>query len=247
MRRIVISLGILVALAVPAFAAATAAAPYYINNRPAQADSGEPLNDVKQFTACDALAGYQRFSDHPRGYSVCVPAGLTPDFSLSAVRSVFADRLTQIELYYDDFRGSISHPTAYMVYANRFLPDSRRHTIHLQETFGWNGFTVNRIKWNRNPLASLKEDRNHYASLELLRYPHEAYTILIKSAQPIDNDLDILRSFRLIERRGSPGVFRRIQPARHLRTGVRRDVRRQRQRARPLQGHPQGAGPCRRF
>ena len=205
-------------LSAPVFAAPDApaiprSAPYYINSQPAQADSGEPLNDVKQLTACEAMDGYQRFTDHPRGYSVCVPTGLKPDFSLSAVRSVFADSPTQIELYYDDFRDSISHPTAYMVYANRFLPDSRRHTIQLQETFGWNGFTVNRIKWTRSPLASLKEDRNHYASLELLRYPNEAYTIFIKSAQPIDNDLDILRSFRLVERRGSPGVFRRIQPS----------------------------------
>ena len=155
-------------LSTPVFAApavpAIPPAPYYINAQPAQGNSEESLNDVKQITACDGLTGYQRFSDHPRGYSVCVPAGLTPDFSLSAIRSVFADGPTQIELYYDDFRDSISHPTAYMVYANRFLPDSRRHTIQLQETFGWNGFTVNRIKWHRTPLASLKEDRNHYAS-----------------------------------------------------------------------------------
>jgi len=197
-------------LSAPVFAAP---APYYINGQPAQGNSEESLNDVKQITACDALTGYQRFTDHPRGYSVCVPAGLSPDFSLSAVRSRFADEPTQIEFYYDDFSDSISHPTAYMVYANRFLPDSQRHSIQLQETFSWNGFTVNRIKWSRSPLASLKADRNHYASLELLRYPHEAYTILIKSTQPIDNDLDILRSFRLVERRGSPAVFRQMQPA----------------------------------
>ena len=94
-------------LSAPVFAAP---APYYINARPAQGNSEEALNDVKQLTACEGLAGYQRFTDHPRGYSACVPAGLAPDFSLSAVRSLFSDGPTQIEFYYDDFRDSISTP-----------------------------------------------------------------------------------------------------------------------------------------
>ncbi len=187
--------------------------PYYINGQAARTDSGEPLNDVKQLTVCEALPGYRRYTDHPLGYSVCVPSLLSPDPSLSAVRSVFGSGPTRIEVYYDDFSDSISNPRDYRVYANRFLPDSSRHRIEVHETFDWNGFTVNRIKWTRAPLAALKEDRNHYASLELLRYPDEAYTVFIKSAAPIENDLDILYSFRLVERRGAPGVFRRPAPA----------------------------------
>ena len=187
--------------------------PYYINGQAALADSGEPLNDVKQVTACEGLPGYQRYTDHPQGYSVCVPAELSPDPSLSAVRSTFGSGATRIEIYYDNFSDSISNPRDYMVYANRFLPDSSRHSIDVHETFGWNGFTVNRLKWTRAPLAALKEDRNHYASLELLRYPNEAYTIFIKSTQPIDNDLAILHSLQLVEKRGAPGVFRQPVPA----------------------------------
>lgn len=64
-------------------------APFYINGRAAGADSGEPLNDAKEVAACSALPGYQRVTDHAHGYSVCIPAGLAPDFSLSAVRSSF--------------------------------------------------------------------------------------------------------------------------------------------------------------
>ena len=186
---------------------------FYINGQAAFGNSEEPLNDVKQVTSCETLPGYQRYTDHPLGYSVCVPAALSPDPSLSAVRSAFGFGPTRIEIYYDNFADSISNPRDYMVYANRFLPGSNRHTIEVQDTFGWNGFTVNRIKWTRAPLASLKNDRNHYASLELLRYPDEAYTIFIKSSETSDNDLDILHSFRLEERRGAPGVFRKPSPS----------------------------------
>ncbi|HWR29953.1 MAG TPA: glycosyl hydrolase, partial [Negativicutes bacterium] len=186
---------------------------YYINGQAAFADSGEPLNDVKQVTACEALPGYQRYTDYAQGYSVCVPASLAPNFSLSAVRSSFVSGPTQLEVYYDNFSDSISNPRDYTVYANRFLPNSSRHSISVHETFGWNGFTVNRIKWSRAPLASLANDRNHYTSLELLRYPDEAYTIFIKSAEAIENDLAILHSFQLAEKRGAPGIFRQPAPA----------------------------------
>ena len=185
---------------------------YYINGQAAIGDSQKNLDDVKQVTSCETLPGYQRYTDHPLGYSVCVPARLSPDPSLSAVRSAFGSGPTRIEIYYDNFSDSIANPNDYGVYANRFIPDSNRHTVEIHETFDWNGFTVNRLKWIRAPLAALKEDRNHYASLELLRYPDEAYTIFIKSAAPIENDLDILFSFRLIDRRGAPGVFRKPSP-----------------------------------
>ena len=188
-------------------------APWYINGRPALAPSDDALHDVKQIEACDVLSGYQRFTDHPQGYSVCLPASMRPDVSLSAVRTTFADAPTQIELYYDNFADSISSPGEYMVYANKFLAASPRHRISVRETFAWNGFTVNRIKWSRDALAALPADRNHYVSLELLRYPGEAYTVFIKSALPIDNDLDILHSFRLTPKRGAPGIFRQPVPA----------------------------------
>ena len=187
--------------------------PYYINGRGSESISGDSLSDVKQVGPCEALSGYQRYTDHPLGYSVCVPAELRPDPSLSAVRSSFGSGPTKIEIYCDNFSNSISNPRDYSFYANKFLASSPYHDISTRETFSWNGFTVNRIKWSRPPLSSVKDDRNHYASLELLRYPDEAYTIFIKSSAPIDNDLDILHSFRLTEKRGAPGIFRQQKAA----------------------------------
>lgn len=203
----------IILVAVNAGPASAASESWYINARPAQTPSGEALYDEKELTVCEASADYQRFTDHPHGYSVCVPAGLKPDFSLSAVRSSFESEALHIEIYHDNFADSASNPRDYIFYANKFLTASSRHNLTTRETFSWNGFTVNRIKWSRAPLAAIPGDRNHYASLELLKYPDEAYTIFIKSSAPIDNDLDILHSFRLVEKRGAPGVFRQPVPA----------------------------------
>lgn len=112
-----------------------------------------------------------------------------------------------------------------MVYANRFLPSSSRHNLSVQETFSWKGFTVNRIKWSRTPLAALANDRNYYTSLELLRYPNEAYTIFIKSTEPIENDLAILHSFQSVEKHGAPGIFRQPAPAKTKLNKETRDFR----------------------
>ena len=185
---------------------------YYVDGQAAQAPAAGPLSDVKQITACE-LPGYLRYTDHPYGYSLCVPGSMLPDPSLSAVSSVFLSESSRIEVYYDNFAGSSASPQDYTAYGNRFLFAGRRHRPEIQETFSWNGFTVHRNKWSRDPLAAVKNDRNHYASLELIRTPDECYTVFIKSSAPIDNDLDILRSFRLVSRQGAPGIFRQPAPS----------------------------------
>ena len=197
-------------------AALTPAAPvfWYVDGKPAASPPAGAWPDVKKIEADSELPGYQRFTDYPHGYSVCVPAGLRPDFSLSALRSSFASPITQIEIYYDNFSGY--NPTAWdnMIDTNKNLLASPRHTITVQETFPWNGFIVNRIKWSRPPLATVSGDHNYYASLELKLFAAEYYTILIKSSQPIDNDLDILHSFRWDAKRGAAGIFREQTPVR---------------------------------
>ena len=91
-------------------AAASAASPaeadsWYINGRPAptRPEGSWQGQDIKKITACESRPGYQRLTDYPQGYSVCIPAGLAPDFSLSAVRNTFTNPTTQIEIYHDDF------------------------------------------------------------------------------------------------------------------------------------------------
>ena len=227
-KALVLCLLFLICIALPAapVAALATVAPvvWVVDGKPAAAPPAGAWTDVKKIETDPELPGYQRFTDYPHGYSVCVPAGLQPDFSLSALRSSFASPATQIEFYYDNFSGY--NPTAWdnMIDANKNLLASPRHTITVQETFPWNDFIVKRIKWSRPPLATVPGDRNYYASLELKLFADEYYTILIKSSQPIDNDLDILHSFRWDAKRGVAGIFRKRTPARTNLSGETRQV-----------------------
>ena len=198
-----------------AAAAATnaAAASWYINGQLSSALPADMRQDVKQISACESIPGYQKFTDYPQGYSICVPPGLQPDFSLSAVRNTFTNPTTQIEIYHDDFSSFETNPWDYPYDANKFLLSSARNTITARELLDWNGYTVNRLKWTRAPLAMVPGDRNYYASLEIQVFTNEYYTVFIKSAKPIDNDLDILHSFRLSAKLGTAGNFRKAAPA----------------------------------
>jgi len=190
---------------------------WYINGQPSQSPPAGAWPDVKKIDSCEIQPGYQKFTDYPHGYSVCIPAGLRPDFSLSAVRSSFENPDTHIEIYYDNFSSFNPNPWDYMTDANKNLLSSQRNHIATQETFEWSGLTVNRLKWSRAPLTAVKGDRNYYASLELKLFADEYYTIFIKSSKPIDNDLEILHSFRWDAKRGTAGVFRNPVPVAPMR------------------------------
>ena len=196
-------------------AAATPAAPisWYIDGNLSSAPPSGAWTDVKKVEVCSDLPGYQRFTDYPHGYSVCIPVGLQPDFSLSAIRSSFTSPTTQIEIYYDNFSHYTPNAWDRMIDATKSLVSSPRHNVAAQETFPWNGLTVNRIKWSRAPLTAVPGDRNYYVRLELKLFADEYYTIFIKSSQPIDNDLEILHSFRWDAKRGAAGIFRNQTPA----------------------------------
>jgi hypothetical protein len=206
----------LLSFAAPTIVTAEPGAPgvWYVNGQPVAELPDGPWQDVKQIKPDGALPGYRRFTDYPHGYAVSLPDGLKPNFSLSAIRSSFENESSQIEIYYDNFLRYNPNPWDYMTDANKSLLASPRHKITTQETFPLNGFTVNRLKWTRTPFAGVKGDRNYYASLELKLFADEYYTILIKSSQPIDNDLAILHSFRWIAKRGVAGIFRQPVPAR---------------------------------
>ena len=140
-KALVLCLLFLICIALPAapVAALATVAPvvWVVDGKPAAAPPAGAWTDVKKIETDPKLPGYQRFTDYPHGYSVCVPAGLQPDFSLSALRSSFASPATQIEFYYDNFSGY--NPTAWdnMIDANKNLLASPRHTITVQETFPW--------------------------------------------------------------------------------------------------------------
>lgn len=205
---IILCLLLLFSLAAPAAAATT----LIVNGYPDDAGRRDAGDDVKVIEHLDG--GYSRYTDFASGFSFRHPSRLAPDWSLSAVRTVFADQTTRIEVYYDNLTGSEATAADYIHYSNKFVKTSPDHTILADEWLEDRGRAVHILQWTRRPLVRVPNDRNHYASIEVVKNDREVYTIFVKSGRPITDTREILAGFDLVERQGAPRNYKRYAPSR---------------------------------
>ncbi len=147
---------------------------------------------------------YEHLTDYANGYSLLVPRGLIIDASLSPVVTVLTNDTLRIEIFYDNFTNTEASTADYMAYSNKFINNTREHTLLANETYRENGFKIHLLNWTRRKLAHVPNDKNYYASIELAKNESEVYTVMIKSTQPIENAGEIAASFTLVERQGTP-------------------------------------------
>lgn len=150
-------------------------------------------------TVPDHMAVY---THSPYGFEMKYPKQMKIDRALAAVRTRFFDENTQIDVYYDNFNDTVSNAETYIGYGNRFIENTKDHRVTKNETKTISGLSVHLLKWDRDKLKHVENDKPYYASAEIVKNDKEVYTILIKSSQPIDNDMDIVESFRLIQPKG---------------------------------------------
>lgn len=200
---IVIAATTLISIQTPAYANAQYILNGYI------ADNGQigPDDDLKQIDEYNEW--YNRYTDYPAGYSLIYPRSMVADVSLSAVRTVLADDKTKIEIYHEDFTGSETSSRDYVYYGNRALRNSDDNTITEENTFWVNGYKTHFLKWQRRKLAHVENDKNYYVCADLIKSHSEVYTIFIKSSQPIENEMDIIRSFQLLEKQGQSHIYKK--------------------------------------
>lgn len=191
------------------------AGPLYVINGVQQFDNtAQPQDDVKSIETYNQ--SYSRFTDYANGYSLLVPGQLEADLSVSAVRTAFSDNTTQIEIYYDNFAGTIANATDYVYYGNRQTLRSSDHTIVRDEWIEISGCRAHILEWNRHKLARVANDKNHYLSAEIIKNETEVYTIFIKSGEPLPNALEIVQSFQFVDRQGTAVNFRENHAAQTL-------------------------------
>ncbi|VBB07411.1 Hypothetical protein LUCI_2660 [Lucifera butyrica] len=170
-------------------------------------------DDVKNLKPYNAWL--TTYTDYANGYSLNYPSDMVVDVSCSPIRIVFSNTATQMEVYYDDFNNTQTTATDYTDYGNRFLNNTRDHHLELERMLTINGRRVHMLKWWRHKLARVRNDKNYYLSAEIIKNPHEVYTLFIKSSQPIDfdNALQILQSFSLHSKRGQARITKTFMPS----------------------------------
>lgn len=142
------------------------------------------------------------YTDLPYGYELSYPKQMKVDRSWPGVRTRLFDETTQIDVYYDNFNGTVSDAATYIGYGNRFIENTKDHRVTKNETKTVGGLSVHLLKWERDKLKHVENDKPYYASAEIVKNDKEVYTIAIKSARPITNDEKIVNSFRVIPPQG---------------------------------------------
>ncbi|MCX7779873.1 MAG: glycoside hydrolase family 26 protein [Negativicutes bacterium] len=199
----------------PSLQASAGGTAYLINGIPQAENTASPQDDLKAILSCNEEM--VQYTDYAHGYSLLIPSGMQPDLTYGTVRTVFAGPEAQIEIYYDDFRGTISNADAYVYYGNRPLYQSPYFTVTEDVWEEVNGIRVHLLSWNRPKLARLANDKNHYVSAEFIKNAHEVYTVFIKSTRPFAAYRTIIDSFFLTGRQGTPRNYPALEmPHRRL-------------------------------
>jgi len=186
---------------------------YIINGSVAADDPHLPDEDAKKSEPYSPW--YNRYTDFTSGYTICYPTGMTIDASLSDIRTVFSDSETQIEVYADRLDQSANTADAYLHDYDKFTSNTKDHAVLSDRTFALNGFNIHLIKWRRAKLSTLPNDKNNYVSIEMTKNNHDAYTILVKSTGPIDNDQQLLSGFQVVPKKGIAGIYQHYAPTAH--------------------------------
>ena len=187
------------------------AATYIVNGNITDGALVTAEDDCKKIEPVDA--GFNRYTDYANGYSILYPSAMVVDVSLSAVRTLFGDDKTSIEVYHDNFTGTITSPEEYILYSNKYVTATADHNIQADRWFAVNGFRAHLLAWTRRPLARVPGDKNNYVCAEIIKNTSEVYTIFIKSRQAIDNPLAIISSLLFVDRQGVPHNARKQSPA----------------------------------
>ncbi len=175
------------------------------------------ITDDKTIAATDDVKvirslndGYNQLTSHSEGYQIDYPQDMMVDSSTSDVKTVLYNDQTKIEIYHDDFNGTVHYSNGYTYYSNVFLKDTDHHTTYINKKTSVNGKRVHLKSWDRPKLARVQNDKNHYLSAEIVKNSREVYTVLIKSSQPIAGYERIINSFRMLEKQGQSGVHKRL-------------------------------------
>lgn len=151
---------------------------------------------------------YTVYQDQANGYSLSYPDTMTVDDHESALRTIISDQTTKIEIYRDDFTGTVTNSDVYITYGNSFTKNTKDHVIQEETNQTIHRLPVHGLKWMRAKLIHADDDKNYYASYEIVKNKNEVYTLFFKSSEPITIDKEVVQSFKVTARSGAANLIR---------------------------------------
>ncbi len=139
--------------------------------------------------------------------------GFAIDNSNAAVKTVFFNDQTIVDIFYDDFSGTVHSAIGYLDYSNRGFYRNNHIQLESDQYIDYLGHTARIIKWQRPPLKYVKDNYLYHALIDIVKNESEVYSIQISSHQPIE-PLDYLNRFNMIDK--VPNQVLNEQPIRRL-------------------------------
>lgn len=120
------------------------------------------------------------------------------DESLAGIRTRLYNENVDVDIFFDDFTDEQANFDVYSSYGNKFLENIKYHTNIEDKKTSINGHTARIIKFSRDKLDRIKNDKNYYCTVEIKANDKMAYTMLIKSNSEISSDImDVVNSFKI--------------------------------------------------
>ncbi len=139
-----------------------------------------------------AISGY-----HNEAYGYYFDSsGFMVDESDQAVKTVFLNEDTIVDIFYDDFTNTIHNSEAYMIYSNKNIKSNAYITVESDKVINYQDYMTRIIKWQRKPLKHIKDDYLYHAIIDIIKNKNEVYSLQISSKLPIDHR-DYLARFNL--------------------------------------------------
>ncbi len=169
-------------------------------------------DDFKQIIPIDSY--WNEYTDYANGFKIRYPNHMLVDVSLSPIKIAIFDKEREIEIYYDDFSNTVSSEASYINYSKGFLKNQKDHIKEYENTVRVDGKKTHLLKWGREKLSKIQNDKNYYVSAEIVKNKNEVYTIFIKSTTPFKNYEDymnVINSFSIVPKEGKPKITASFQ------------------------------------
>ncbi len=147
------------------------------------AEEGAPSPAEQGLYRLDSSGEYDTFTNYVHGYSLKVEPGMRVDMEYSAVCAVLENDHKRIEIYKESLPAGVSQ-YAYINYSDKFIHNTADHTKEYETWTTAGGRTVHILQWSRQRLTRVENDKNYYASLEILSGARDVYSIFVKSDTP---------------------------------------------------------------
>ncbi len=150
-----------------------------------------------EFYTLDDLDEYTKeFTNHVDGYSLSIPADFQVDMRNNAVRALFFNDKVQMEIYKEELKNNVSSES-YISYSNQFKDNSTFHHVEREQWIEIQGYRTYTLQWSRKKSTKIENDKNYYASFDLIYDSKTVFTFLLKSQESLtEKELGIIHTFQ---------------------------------------------------